>query len=420
MWGYGEHAGFLGKTGFVGDIGTDLTPLRLGRIFGAAAEYMSGKSVALCGDHSEWSGAALRQASGIFTMSGADVYVMRGTARPVCAHVAGMVNAGLCVFIRALRQQKLAVDLFEPDIFMLSKQARKKIEAKYFAQGEALADLTCGREIPVHAADELYESTMPGRIDRAAIKRRGITVLVRGGREIDALTARALTACDVRVKPLLGIGDAEITQVLRNENADFGASVSKSADSCTLYLPGGRVLDKNEFETLCYYLVFNELSTNSVKLPSSVSKNVVQIARTMGLDYAYTSEQDALRDLSPVSRRILHDGIFALCRLCAHMATTDLTADEVATLIEAAHRRVREVSCDWDDVGRVMRTVYNEDGAESAEGIRIEEESGYGYICPHMTHPRIVIRTEGDTEEFAAELCDKYTDLVKGILKKKE
>ena len=179
------------------------------------------------------------------------------------------------------------------------------------------------------------------------------------------------------------------------------------------------MLDKSEFETLTYYLVFNELSANSVKLPSSVPKNVVQIARAMGLDYAYTSEQDALRDLSPVARRILHDAIFALCRLCAHMATTDLTADEIATLIEAAHRRVREVACDWDDVGRVMRTVYNEEGAEAAEGIRIDEENGYGYICPHMTHPRIVIRTEGDTEEFAAELCDKYTERIKGILKNK-
>jgi hypothetical protein len=43
---------------------------------------------------------------------------------------------------------------------------------------------------------------------------------------------------------------------------------------------------------------------------------------------------------------------------------------------------------------------------------------GYGYICPHTaTRPAIIIRTEGDTEEFAAELCEKYTDMVRRILK---
>lgn len=246
-----------------------------------------------------------------------------------------------------------------------------------------------------------------------------MSVLVRGGRDIDALTVRALSACDVRAMPLIGVGAADAAQAAADHSAGFAICISKNADSFTLDLPGGRVLSKQDFEALAYYLVFNELSTNSVKLSSSVSKNVVQIARTMGLEYSYTSEQEAVHSLSPTSRRILHDAIFAACRLCAHIATAGVSADEIATLIETAHRRTREINCDWEDIGRVMRSVYNEDGTEAAEGIRIDEAEGYGYICPHMTHPRIVIRTEGSTEEFADELCGKYTDLVKSIIKNK-
>jgi hypothetical protein len=47
----------------------------------------------------------------------------------------------------------------------------------------------------------------------------------------------------------------------------------------------------------------------------------------------------------------------------------------------------------------------------------LDVAGGYGYICPHATRPTILIRTEGDTEEFAAELCEKYTDMVRRILK---
>ncbi len=223
VWGYGEHAGFLGKTGFAGDIGVDLTPLRLGRIFGAAAEHMSGGRVVLCGDASAWGDAAVKQAAGIFTMSGVDVYTLRGAMRPVCAHIANVMDAGLCIGIKALRQQKLYVDMFEPELFMLSKKTRKKIEAKYFAQGEALADVSCGRETQVNAADELYINATSQKINRAVIKKRGITVLVRGGRHIDTLAARTLTACDVNVKPMIGISDDEIAQTLRDGERGFDA-----------------------------------------------------------------------------------------------------------------------------------------------------------------------------------------------------
>ena len=233
VWGYGEHAGFLGKAGFVGDIGTDLTPLRLGRIFGAAAEYMSGK------ERGTVRGSFGMERCGIATGVG-HIYDERrrcicdaryGTAglRARCGH--GRTPGCVCLSGRC-GSRKLAVDLFEPDISSCCPNRRvKRLRPNILRRARRWPTSTCGREIPVHAADELYESTMPGRIDRAAIKRRGITVLVRGGRDIDALVSRALTACDVHVRPLLGVGDAEITQVLRNENADFAASISKNADS---------------------------------------------------------------------------------------------------------------------------------------------------------------------------------------------
>ena len=151
VWGFGERTGFLSKTGFVGDIGADITPIRLGRIFGAAAEFMSGKGVAISSDNTDYGNAVLQQAVGIFRLCGVDTYVMQGVTKPVCAYMAGIMNAGLCVTIKTQKQLKVYVDLFEPEIFILSKNARKKIEAKYFMQGEQLANKACGKEIPVSA-----------------------------------------------------------------------------------------------------------------------------------------------------------------------------------------------------------------------------------------------------------------------------
>ena len=106
-----------------------------------------------------------------------------------------------------------------------------------------------------------------------------------------------------------------------------------------------------------------------------------------------------------------------MCRLLEHIARTGVSLEEIAAMIEPEHRRVREISCDWADMGRVIKTVYQIGNASANEGIRLDDDRGYGYICPHMTHPKIVIRTEGDTEEFAEELCEKYTGMVKRIIK---
>ncbi len=417
VWGHGERMGFIGKNGFTGDVGEDLTPLRLGRIFGAAAEVMSGRSVALCSDGTDFGNAVLKQAAGIFTMSGGDVFSFRGVQRPVFAYAASLVGAELCISVKSFKGQKLFVDLFEPGLFMLSKGMRRQMEGKYFHQGEVLSDMRCGRETPMDTAESLYVHTGCAQVDCGAIRSADIRVVVRGGRDIDALAAHALEACGVSVQRQIAdvqTGDAA-GQVAR-EAAHFAVRLTKNAALATLCLADGRVIDTEDFRAVAYYLVLAGLERKTVKLPTGAPGSVVSIARRLGLEVSYGSEQEALLALPAERRRILFDGIYAVSRLAEHIARTGATIEEIASMISPGHVRVREVGCDWEDIGRVIGGMYRE-GAQASEGLRFEEGHGFGYICPHTTHPKIIIRTEGDTEEFASELCEKYTDMVKRILK---
>ena len=416
VWGHGERMGFIGKNGFSGDIGEDLTPLRLGRIFGAAAEVMSGKTVALCTDGSDFANAALKQAAGIFTMSGADALTFRNVPRPVFAYVASLMGAGLCISVRAYKGYKLLADLFEPELFLLTKQMRRKMEAKYFHQGEVLADMRCGRERQVDAAESLYVHTMGVKIDRTAIRTADVRVIVRGGRDIDALAARALEECGVSVQRQTADVQLDAVEEISQEAAHFAVRFSRRATHATLHLIDGSVIDADDFHAICYYLVLAGLERKSATLPTGAPGSVVSVARRLGLEVTFGSEQEALLSLPVEQRRVLFDAVYAVCRIAEHIARTGSTVEEIASMIRPGHVRVREVGCEWEDVGRVIGGMYRK-GAHASEGLRFEEGHGFGYICPHTTHPRIIIRTEGDTEEFATELCEKYTDMVKRILK---
>ncbi len=418
VWGYGERAGFLSKAGFVGDIGADVTPIRLSRIFGAAAEYLSGKSAAVCSDDTAFGNAVLKQAAGIFTMGGVDVFSMRGVTKPVCAYAAQTMNAGLCISIKMHKQTQLHVDLYEPDIFMLSKNARKKIEAKYFMQGERFADKTCGKETQVSSADDFYINTLYEKIDVSSIEKADVCVLIIGEKKIDDFAQRVFSECNIRVKRHSGGKDFTAAEALRQQGADFAVKLSRNAKDCMIYLDNGRVLGTDEFCTLAYYLIFSSINTNDVKLPSSVQKNVTDIAHMIGLNYTYVSQQESLYSLAANNRRLLFDAIYAVCRLFELIARTGTTINEIAQAIEPGHIRVRQIGCGWEDIGRVIKTVYNSASAYANEGIRFDDSAGYGYICPHSTRPKIIVRTEGYTEEFADELCEKYTNMVRNIIKK--
>ena len=416
IWGHGERVAFIGKNGFAGDIGEDLTPLRLGRIFGAAAEVMSGKTVALCSDGSDFANAALKQAAGIFTMSGADALTFISVPRPVFAYAAAMMGAGLCISVRSYKGVKLLADIFEPELFLLSKQTRRQIESKYFHQGEVLADMRCGRERPVDAAESLYVHTAGAKIDRLAIRNADIRVIVRGGRGTDELASRALEASGISVQRQTADVRLDAVTGISQEGAHFAVRFSRNAAHATLFLADGSVIDADDFGAVRHYLVLAGLERKTVVLPTGAPGSVVSVARRLGLEVTFGSEQEALLSLSVEQRRVLFDAVYAVCRIAEHIARTGSTVEEIASMIRPGHVRVREVGCEWEDVGRVIGGMYKQ-GAHASEGLRFEEGHGFGYICPHTTHPRIIIRTEGDTEEFATELCEKYTDMVKRIIK---
>ena len=415
VWGHGERAGMIGRAGFVGDLGVDLTPLKLSRIFGAVGEYLSGKSVALCSDGTDVCGAAAKQAAGIFTLSGVDVCTCSGVPRPVLALTAEELGASLCVSLRTYKQ-RLYVDIFEPGLFMLSKAARKKIEERYFYQGEQLANPECGKETWMGTAGGFYCSAISKKADWSRISKSGIRVTIGGMREIDNFLERVLLACDA--KPIRDAG-RDIFEAVREESADFGVRMGKDGIVAALYTPEGRMLKTDECHMLWYYLVFSSFNKESICLPSGVLRGVTALADIFGIRYDFTSEEEALTDLSPDQRRLLSDGFFAVCRLAEHIARTGTNIDELAAVIAPPHVKVKTISCDFEDIGRVIGSVYELGGAYANEGLRLETGEGCGYICPHATRPTILIRTEADTEEFAAELCESYADMVRKIIQKK-
>ncbi len=265
------------------------------------------------------------------------------------------------------------------------------------------------------AAEQFYINAITQKTDWSRTTAAHTRVVFSGMRSVDTLLARILISCGI--KPVHTKG-AAMQEALRDEGADFGVCMAKDGTILSLITPKGRRLSADECRLVLYYLLFNSLNKQNIKLPSNSLRGATALADIYGISYDFTSEEEARKDLSSDQRRLLHDGFFGVCRLAEHIARTGATLDELAALISLPHIKVKAIGCDYEDIGRLIGSVYAMGGACANEGLRLEIKGGSSYICLHASRPMIMIRTEADTEEFAAELCDIYTGIVRSILNK--
>src|SRR5699024_3381942 len=82
------------------------------------------------------------------------------------------------------------------------------------------------------------------------------------------------------------------------------------------------------------------------------------------------------------------------------------------------HYIKRELPCNWEDKGRIIRQLIeeSEDKIEMFEGIKINNEKGWALILPDKERPNFNIYIEGFEEEYAEELSSLYEEKIKNML----
>ncbi len=123
--------------------------------------------------------------------------------------------------------------------------------------------------------------------------------------------------------------------------------------------------------------------------------------------------------------RMMYDGGYALVKICSFLKQNNLRLCDLINEIPEIHIIEREVECDFSKKGRVIRSIA--DGAERGktgykvelkEGVKILNENGWVLIIPHPEKPICRVISEGQSAEFAEELCNFYIKEVETFSKK--
>jgi len=106
------------------------------------------------------------------------------------------------------------------------------------------------------------------------------------------------------------------------------------------------------------------------------------------------------------------DAMYSIAKILELMAITKLKLGQIDAELEKLHRTQRDVFCDWDAKGRVMRHAMHEsEGHERIllDGIKIHfDKRNWVLLLPSKEHTLFHVFVEADSQSRADEMANEY------------
>jgi mannose-1-phosphate guanylyltransferase/phosphomannomutase len=229
------------------------------------------------------------------------------------------------------------------------------------------------------------------------------------------------------LKDLLG-SISRVAEVIQAQRADLGVIVDNNAERLILLDNRGEILKEDQLTALISFLVLKYQDTNTV-LPVQVTaphtiETLAQEFRGKVIRTKANSrslmEQVARNKLFPAlggqtSYQPQVDAIFCLVKVLELLAREGLGLAEAKQLIPRVERGYQEVDCPWEDKGRIMRNLFEENKGrqlELTDGLKVFHDQGWALVLPDAEEPVFRIYSEANTLEEADALTRMYMDRI--------
>jgi len=111
------------------------------------------------------------------------------------------------------------------------------------------------------------------------------------------------------------------------------------------------------------------------------------------------------------------DALAMLLKLLEALAKERKTLSELISAIPRFYMTEKVIECPWEDKGKVMRWLIQEETrgnnvVELFEGVKVYHKNGWALVLPDSEEAVCRIYSEGVSEEYAEELTKFYEDKI--------
>lgn len=215
-----------------------------------------------------------------------------------------------------------------------------------------------------------------------------------------------------------------LKETVIEEKADLGIFYKDNGENIFLVDNKGRVIKNEKYFLLTSLLGLKSGEIEEIVIPYNFPSVINQIVdKYRGkIIVSKTDPTEVMREMinkDYFCQYILNfDSIWGSGKIIDYLVGEGRSLSEIVDELPDFHYIKRELPCNWEDKGRIIRQLIeeSEEEIEMFEGIKINNDKGWALILPDKERPNFNIYIEGFEEEYAEELSDLYEEKIKAML----
>ncbi len=464
IWGSQARRVLFGRQGVRGLVNVEITPefcARLGAAYGA--NLPRGKAVTINRDPHYTPQMLKRALIAGLTSAGIQVFDITTFPIPVARYFTAACDAigGVHVRLSPTDQRMAEVKFFDERGLDLSTQVERKIESIFFREDyrrvylDEIGRISYSRNVEKiyveaflralrsDALDQIKRSRETNRhpylvIDYANANASTILPSILRFLEVDVVELNANLDENriVQASDQVKMGLHRLTQITPVLEARMGVRIDGGGERISLVDNKGQVIPGMKALAALAALALKANNGGTVAVPVTAPRAFEEIAAlyggkilrtkaTLGALMQTAAEHPELVLLGDSQGNYIFpsfqpvaDGLFAVVKTMELLTLNETTLSEVVAKLPSYYLSETKVPCRWEYKGKVMRMLsqrYQDRRLEQVDGIKIDLGNDWVLILPDPDAPFFHVIAEGQNEDQAQLLIEKYAALVTGL-----
>lgn len=191
---------------------------------------------------------------------------------------------------------------------------------------------------------------------------------------------------------------------------EIGVLLSNTGEECVLSDECGALTEAQHQLTIAWAML--EAGEDALLLPDNATRGIDALLRRYEARAEYfvgapNRWMNALAQRHSIQFELHFDGLILAMTALSLLTDRGISLDDWRRAMPEVHRRSRVVPIPARHNGRVLHAFAQTlPGAECNGGVRFERPGGWAWVGAEEDRSRLRIVAEGDSAEFAGELCD--------------
>ncbi len=457
VWGQRGRRRLFGRFGITGMVNLDLTPEVAAKLGAAFASMMpKGSTITVNRDPHPSSRMLKRGLISGLTSAGANVLDVRSVPIPVARYYTAQkgLAGGVHVRLSPFDQRVVDIRFFDDHGMDLDQRAEQRMERLYFRDDLRRAYLD---EIGLisYSPDvmERYKEGFLEAVDVPKIRKAKYRVVVDYAHSVISLVLPdILNELGIETVPLNAYVDPkkmailedsfnaellQMGQIVRALERAVGIRFDVAGEKLFMSDETGRIIPDKLLAATIAMIVMRRRPGCTIAVSLDQSEIFEEMAQEYGAHIVRAGSQirslvRAARDSQSVFGtdgqgsfvcgcfQPAPDALFMSVSILEWLSEEEIPLSDLVAQTPRFYMAERDVPCPWEERGYVMRRVKEFVRAwptEEIEGVKVFLDGReWVLVRPDPDHPRMLIVTEGPSQERAEALANEYASMIQGLL----